>query len=105
MSASPGGNQVPPAGAQPGAQQAGPPRAAFGDPTQRPNEPISNGAPFGPGAGPEALGIPNMQNQDLAQLVPYLPAFQAMANQPGSSRAARNLVRQIMAFAAGSGGQ
>jgi hypothetical protein len=27
-------------------------------PTQRPEEPITAGAPFGPGVGPEALGVP-----------------------------------------------
>lgn len=27
-------------------------------PTQRPNEPITAGLPSGPGAGPEALGLP-----------------------------------------------
>ncbi len=101
MSASPGGNQVPPAAAASAAQQ-GPPRTPFGAPTTQPNTPVTAGAALGPGPGTEALNIPNMQNQDFAQLVPYLPAFQAMANQPGSSKAARNLVRQIMAFAAGS---
>ena len=77
----------------------------FGAPTAQPNVPVTAGAALGPGPGTEALGIPNMQNQDLQQLVPYLPVFQAMANQPGSSRAARNLVRQVMAFAAGQGAQ
>jgi len=107
MSSSPGGNQAQPIPVQGGPAAAGPPRVPFGAPTQQPNTPVTAGAALGPGPGTEALGIPNMQNQDLQQLIPYLPAFQAMANQPGSSKAARNLVRQVMAFAAGqqSGGQ
>jgi hypothetical protein len=28
----------------------------IGDPTMRPNEPVTAGIPYGPGAGPEALG-------------------------------------------------
>lgn len=31
-------------------------------PTARPNEPITAGAPFGAGVGPEALGVPMMPN-------------------------------------------
>lgn len=31
-------------------------------PTQRPEEPITAGAPFGAGVGPEALGVPMMPN-------------------------------------------
>lgn len=49
-----------PGGPAPGGPQAAPPipPGAFGPidrPTERPNEPISHGAPFGPGPGPEAL--------------------------------------------------
>lgn len=102
MSASPGGNQAQPVPMGGGA--AGGPRTPFGAPTTQPQTPVTAGAALGPGPGPEALGIMPAQSQDLAALVPYLPVFQRMANQPGSSMAARNLVRQIMAFAAGGGG-
>ena len=39
-------------------------------PTARPDEPITAGAPFGPGPGPMAAGIPMMSQQDttLAEL-------------------------------------
>jgi len=37
----------------------------FDRPTERPNEPITEGAPFGPGMGPAAAGIP-MYNPQIA---------------------------------------
>lgn len=37
-------------------------------PTQRPGEPVTNGAPSGPGAGPSALGLQGGQTQVLDQL-------------------------------------
>ena len=40
---------------------------SFTAPTARPNEPITAGAPFGPGPGPVAAGIPdNQQIEDDA---------------------------------------
>lgn len=75
----------------------------FGDPTQRitpltadttqPGTPVTDGAALGPGAGADMFGKPDQkQSQTLAS---YLPVLEFMANQPGSSDAARNLVRQI----------
>ena len=34
------------------------PLAGLFDPTQRPEEPVTSGSPMGPGAGPEALNLP-----------------------------------------------
>lgn len=68
-------------------------------PTQRPGEPVTAGAPSGPGAG--AAGMPNMQQQDVQALQPYLPVLQFMAGQQDSSWALRNLVRQIKAAPSG----
>lgn len=94
LAASPGGNAPAPAG---GAGPAGPPPnvTPFGAPTNQPNTPVTAGAALGPGPGPEALGIPSAPSQDLMKLVAYLPVWERMANQPGASQAARNLVRQI----------
>lgn len=39
---------------------------AFGAGTARPDEPITAGAPFGPGMGPVAAGIPMMSRQSSA---------------------------------------
>lgn len=68
-------------------------------PTQMPDEPVTAGAALGDGPGLEALGLPNAPDQDLRRLVAWLPVFEHMANQPGSSKAARNLVRQLKGMA------
>lgn len=94
LAASPGGATTPQAG---GAGPAGPPAnvTPFGAPSQQPGTPVTAGAAAGPGPGPEALGIPSAPSADLQALVAYLPVWEHMANQPGASQAARNLVRQI----------
>jgi hypothetical protein len=71
----------------------------FGEPTQQPDVPVTAGAASGEGPGLEALGLPNAPDQDLRRLVGWLPVFEHMANQPGSSKAARNLVRQLKGMA------
>lgn len=71
----------------------------FDAPTQNPEEPVTAGAERGAGPGLEALGLPNQPDEDAMQLIKYLPTFEHMANQPGSSRAARNLVRQLKGMA------
>lgn len=68
-------------------------------PTQRPDEPVTHGAPVGAGAGPEAL----MMNQNLdtdadkARMLSYLPALESAAQSPNSSQAFRNYVRVLRA--------
>lgn len=64
-------------------------------PSQQPSVPVTDGAAAGPGAGPSALGLQNVNAQDLARLKTYLPVLEFMANQPGASWAMRNVVRQI----------
>lgn len=71
----------------------------FDQPTQQPDVPVTAGAASGAGPGPEALGLPNQPDEDLRRLIVYLPVFEHMANQPGSSKAARNLVRQLKGMA------
>lgn len=67
----------------------------FGEPTQNPDEPVTNGAALGAGAGPEALGLAQQPDEDLQRLIMYLPVLEHMANQPGASHAARNAVREL----------
>jgi hypothetical protein len=67
--------------------------------TQMPETPVTAGAAMGDGPGLEALGLPNAPDDDLRRLVAYLPVFEAMANVPGSSKSARNLVRQLKGMA------
>lgn len=62
--------------------------------TTEPDVPVTDGAMLGPGAGPEVLSS-TPQGADQAYFAAYLPALEYIANQPGSSDAARNLVRKI----------
>lgn len=94
--------QAAPLAASPGGEAAGPlaglqlPQGTpFGAPTEHPGTPVTDGAPLGPGAGPEALGINPPQDDDMQRLMQYLPVFEHMAEQPNSSKAARNLVREL----------
>jgi hypothetical protein len=56
-------------------------------PTERPEEPVTTGAPMGPGPGPEAIGVArSLKDQsilDTRQIAQYLPSLEQMANQPG----------------------
>lgn len=95
VAASPGGDVGAP-------QPAGDPTAGLvglDQPTQQPDVPVTAGADSGPGPGSEALGLPNQVDDDMRRLIAYLPVFEHMANQPGSSKAARNLVRQLKGMA------
>lgn len=66
------------------------------DDTARPDEPVTQGAASGPGAGPEALVTPpSTEAQDIAGLAPYIPALEALSAMPGTSVATRNFVRRL----------
>lgn len=67
--------------------------------TQQPDVPVTDGAALGAGAGPEALGINPQLDEDMQRLLQYLPVFEHMAEQPNSSRSARNLVRELKGMA------
>lgn len=71
----------------------------LGEPSQRPDEPVTAGAAAGAGPGLEVLGLPNQPGEDMRNLVKYLPVFESMANVPGASKAARNLVRALKGLA------
>lgn len=94
LSASPGGDVGAPQPADISADVVG-----LDAPSQMPDTPVTDGAALGDGAGTEALSLPNEPDQDLRRLVAYLPVFEHMADQPGSSKAARNLVRQLKGMA------
>lgn len=95
LSASPGGD----VGAPQPAEDITAGLVGLDAPTQEPDTPVTAGAALGDGPGLEALGLPNAPDQDLRRMVQYLPVFEHMANQPGSSKAARNLVRQLKGMA------
>lgn len=94
LSASPGGDVGAPQMADVAADVVG-----FDAPTMQPDTPVTAGAGMGDGPGLEALGLPNQPDEDMRRLVAYLPVFEHMANQPGSSKSARNLVRQLKGMA------
>lgn len=51
-----------------------PPITRLDAPTERPNEPMTNGMPFGPGAGPEALAVQRQASplsSTMAKLIQY----------------------------------
>lgn len=64
----------------------------------RPDEPVTNGAAMGPGAGPEAFGGGAARgSEDLVRLQRYLRPLEVMANRPGASSVLRDMVRAIKA--------
>jgi hypothetical protein len=89
LAASPGGDSASPLGLP--AQSATP----FGAPTEQPDTPVTDGAAVGAGAGVDALGITPDRDDDLQRLIAYMPVLEHMANQPGSSKSSRNLVRML----------
>lgn len=58
-----------------------------------PDVPVTDGAAAGPGQGMEALS--STQGASTSSLASQLIALEFLANQPGSSDAARNLVRMV----------
>lgn len=67
----------------------------LGEPSGRPDEPVTAGADAGAGPGSEALGIPNEDTADLQSLVAYLPVLEFMANRPNAHSSTRALVRRL----------
>jgi hypothetical protein len=67
----------------------------FGNPTSRPNEPLSAGLPFGPGPGPRPQPAAPPTDPDLEALQAYLPTLELLASQPNASPTARIFVRRL----------
>ena len=66
-------------------------------PTDRPNEPVTEGMPFGAGAGPEVM-YANNQNadaEDMKRLRAALPVLSVIADLPSTSNAFRNYVTHL----------
>lgn len=66
----------------------------MGQESGQPNTPVTDGAALGMGAGVEAMGFQNPNQQSAAQVASWLPALEIMANKPGSSAAARAAIRR-----------
>lgn len=72
----------------------------FGAPSNRPDEPITAGAPVGLGPGPEALGLTTEEEllkRDKQYLANYLPVLEFLANRPNAMPSLRSMVRKIRA--------
>jgi hypothetical protein len=69
-------------------------------PSARPNEPITEGASFGPGRNLDQLQMPVQRQQpdvDPELFAVFLPQLEAVASQPNSSHAMRSFVRRLRA--------
>jgi hypothetical protein len=59
----------------------GPPPTPLAAPTGMPNVPVTDGLPFGPGAGPSGQNpVAISDERDMQMLAKYLPQFQSMAS-------------------------
>lgn len=74
------------------AGEAPPSITPMGAPTQRPDEPLTAGAPFGPGPGPEVLAS-NPDN--YASLRRQMPTLIKLADLPTTSDATRQVIRYL----------
>lgn len=71
-------------------------------PTQRPDEPVTAGAPFGPGDGPPPKpGMDNINRTDAETLAKYLPSMMAMAQDPDTPDGFKRFVRHLRNMQAG----
>jgi hypothetical protein len=80
-------------GGRSGQSQAGMGIAPLMSPTQRPDEPITAGAPFGPGPGPSDMS--NMMSEDIEMIKQYLPDLEAAANFRGAPKTFVALVNYL----------
>jgi hypothetical protein len=90
---------APPMGAGPGAgSQVAPPGDLFRA-SERPDEPLTEGAPFGPGAGPEALSNPQAGqatiDADMAIIQSHMPQLLEAAQRPDAPAGFKSFVRRL----------
>lgn len=70
----------------------------LGQPSSRPDEPLTAGMPIGAGAGPESANLiynAPTTDPDLMTLAGYVPTLELLAMQPGTTEATRNLIRRL----------
>jgi len=81
------------------------PVIGLNEPSVRPDEPITSGAPLGPGPGMEALGPTVSQKfetqliEDNRKLLEFLPSLESMANDPSSSTTFRGFIQYLKSIA------
>lgn len=69
------------------------PITPMGAATERPDEPVTAGSPFGPGPGPSV--VPSAQDDPRLQLRAALPTLLKLADLPTTSPATRNAIRYL----------
>lgn len=65
-------------------------------PTERPDEPLSAGAPWGPGPNSVPGINPNAPGMDMRKAIRMLPLLEIMASNPNASPQTRNLYRSVL---------
>ncbi len=90
-----------PVGTSPGGMDIGslmgsmaPEAIGLGEPTAMDEVPVTDGAALGPGAGMEAISQPD-SSASSSQMKSWLVAMEWLANQPGTSDANRNMIRNM----------
>jgi hypothetical protein len=80
---------------RPKAGRGGGPTPLFA-PTERPDEPVTAGAPFGPGEGPQTSpGRLNIAQNDAQLLSRYMPDLMVMAQDPNIPDGFKRFVRHL----------
>lgn len=83
------------------AAPAGAPLTPFGAPTERPDEPVTEGNPLGAGAGPEVLSSlqgpapAEVFRADAKALAAFLPGLLRSAERPDAPEGFRRYVRRL----------
>jgi hypothetical protein len=70
-----------------------PPVTPMGAATERPDEPVTAGSPFGPGPGPSV--VPSAKDDPYLQLRAALPTLLKLADLPTTSPVTRNVIRYL----------
>lgn len=74
-----------------------PPPTGLMAPTERPDEPVTAGAPVGPGPGMESLPRDDVYGNDMKMLAKYMPQFESMAMEESTPESFRLFVRYVRA--------
>ncbi len=69
----------------------------LGRPTLQPDTPVTDGAEYGPGAGPGALGLPNPNDEDREFFQRYLPILLDIAQRDDAAPSVKRAVRLLIA--------
>lgn len=74
-----------------------PPRVVgLGEPTGEPDTPVTAGASYGAGPGPEALGLLNPDETDARDLNKYMPFLIRLAERSETPRSVKRMVRRLL---------